>query len=587
MENVIPPVYAGIIDDIGRRLYSGNITWLREYVQNAIDGGSPSIEIKIHGNDLEILDYGKGMDGETLLKQAFGIGKSLKEKDEIGELGIGMYAGSGICDTLIVRTKMIKKKVYIAKLDMKEYRRIIDIEPRITFFDMMEKILKIEEDKIDDSEESFTHLRFEGLNRDMLNLIGRTNLSKFLEYTLNVPIDGTFQHIDSLKKFMGNISKEISVILDIDGKVTQITKFRQNSISFADTFWSKDIVEDNGNIIGKVWATYNASGLALPDARILVKRKGLTIGDEKIVVARFEAKYSPRFYGEIILLDDRVEINTSRDWFVSSQYLTSFVEKAKALLNELYGIADFDSRDAVGIINLANDNIKLERGIATNSKKKNIGLVVEKRGKIEKNNDKIYEKIREAQEFKEKVKRGVINTDDPTNRLKLELVNRALGNPNVKQYLENEPNNVQSENLGKPKKSAWPEIVISFLKKNLIDKKLAERIGDGDVKDTSDRAFTFIEQKLKQILGIEENKSILFNELLAKFKENYKPPDLHGMDMKQYMQAFDGILNGTHTILRNPSNHSFMDDMNNSRYTMEIILIADFIVHWLDQWTSK
>ena len=66
MEDTTPQVYAGIIDEIGRRQYSGNVTWLREYIQNAIDGGSPSIEIRIHGNDFEILDHRKGIDKESL-----------------------------------------------------------------------------------------------------------------------------------------------------------------------------------------------------------------------------------------------------------------------------------------------------------------------------------------------------------------------------------------------------------------------------------------------------------------------------------------------------------------------------------------
>ena len=42
-----PVVYIGIIDDLGRKLYSGNITWLREYVQNSIDSGGKTISISL------------------------------------------------------------------------------------------------------------------------------------------------------------------------------------------------------------------------------------------------------------------------------------------------------------------------------------------------------------------------------------------------------------------------------------------------------------------------------------------------------------------------------------------------------------
>ena len=587
MEDVTPPVYAGIIDDIGRRQYSGNVTWLREYIQNAIDGGSPTIEIKIRGNDLEIVDLGKGMDRDSLITQAFGIGKSFKGKEEIGELGIGMYAGSGICDTLTVRTKMVGKRTYIATVDMKEYRLIIDKTPQITFDEMMRKIFKVEEDKDDDSRESFTHIRFEGLSRDTITLIEQTNLNRFLEHAVNVPIDERFRHKGLVKEFLGNISKEISITLVVNGVISHVAKFGSGSIALTDTFWAKNIIDGDGTIIGKLWAVYNKSGASLGDARILVKRKGLTVGDERLIESQFHAKYSPRFYGEIILLDDRIEINTSRDWFVPSTYLLTFVEKTKVLLNELFGIADFDSKIGVGIINLAKTNARLEKRVETNEKKKNIGLAVEEKDKIQRNEDKIIEKITLAQQFKEKAERGEINVQDPTNKMKLELVNRALNSSEVKSYSKATPAVKQPESSSKSRRNPWPAIVITFLKQNLIDPNLAKRIGDGDVKDTSDRAFTFIEQRLKQLLNKKENEHIELKDLLSEFKRKYNPPDLKGAPLKEYMEAFNAILTGTHVILRNKSNHSFMDDMNNPRNVMEIILIADFIVHWLDQWTRK
>ena len=43
-----------------------------------------------------------------------------------------MYAGSGICDALAVRTNMIEKSVYIVTIDMKEYSPIIDKIPQTT-----------------------------------------------------------------------------------------------------------------------------------------------------------------------------------------------------------------------------------------------------------------------------------------------------------------------------------------------------------------------------------------------------------------------------------------------------------------------
>lgn len=373
-ENIVPPVYAGIIDDIGRRQYSGNITWLREYIQNAIDSGSPSIDIKLHGNDIEIIDYGKGMDSVILLKEAFSIGRSFKDKGLIGELGIGMYAGSGICDTILVRTKMSGKKTYLATVDMMKYRSILTNSPDTTFEQAMRQILKIEEAAAETDETSFTHIRFEGLNRDSIQLIQKENLVKFLEYTVNLPISDTFPLKEDLKKFLNDTAKEIVIDLDLNGTNKKTVKFGNSSLQLADTFWSNDIRDDDGKLIGKIWAAYNKSGESFPDSRILVKRKGLTVGTERVVEAGFKAKYSPRFIGEIILLDERIEINTSRDWFVASTYLDTFVMKTRSLLNEIWGIADFDSKLGIGIIKLTETNERLNKRALSNKKRGKTGL---------------------------------------------------------------------------------------------------------------------------------------------------------------------------------------------------------------------
>ena len=587
VEKLNPVVYAGIIDDIGRRQYSGNVTWLREYIQNAIDSGASSIEISLHGSDIEIVDHGKGMDKESLIAEAFSIGKSFKGKEKIGELGIGMYAGSGICDTIIVRTKTVGKRTYIGTIDMKRYRDIISKSPQTTFEEMIENIFYVKEDEINDSRDSFTQIRFENLSRDTLKLIENTNMKKFIEYTVNLPISDTFPHRDSINKFLERVTNEIDITLDINGDIAHLKKFESGSIAIIDTLWTKDVKANDGTIIGKIWAAYSKSGASFQDARILLKRKGLTVGDGTIVQAQFHAKYSPRFYGEIILLDDRIEINTSRDWFVASDYLQTFVEKTQSLLNELYAIADFDSKVAVGIVNLAKSNVRLEKRAESNENKSKTGLAVQEREKIQDNNEKIYQKIELAQQFRSKAEKGEVDIHDPTNKMKLELVNRALDSSEVKSYLKGAPPKIETGLAKGPRKNAWPKIVITFLKQNLIDPNLAKRVGDGDVKDTTDRVFTFIEQKLKHLLQKKEEEHVEWKDLLREFKAKYSPPDLKGSSLDEYMEAFSGIMNGTHTIFRNKSNHTFMDDMQDPRNVIEIITIADFVVHWVDQWSKK
>ena len=88
-------------------------------------------------------------------------------------------------------------------------------------------------------------------------------------------------------------------------------------------------------------------------------------------------------------------------------------------------------------------------------------------------------------------------------------------------------------------------------------------------------------------MGIKELEHKEWKELITEFKKKYTPPDLKGSSESEYRASFDRIMCGVHTILRNPSNHSFMKDMNTSRSIIQTMLIADFIVQWIDQWQPK
>ncbi|MHB8358828.1 MAG: ATP-binding protein [Thermoplasmataceae archaeon] len=592
MEDIIPPVYAGIIDDIGRKQYSGNVTWLREYIQNAIDSGSNTIHISLKDNDLEVFDEGKGMDRDVLKNQAFSIGNSFKSDEEIGELGIGMYAGSGICDKISVRTKMKEKKVYVATVDMKLYREILRNSPETTFYEAMRKIFQIQE--MEDNEnghdiaDSFTRIRFEGLSRDTLKLIEEANIEKFLEDTVNLPLSDDFKHRDSVEAFTKGYARIINVTLETAEQNREIKKFKPGSIDFTDTFWSRDIKDSMGRLIGKIWASYNKSGAALDNARILVKRKGLTVGDETYIVSKFNAKYSPRFFGEILVLDNSIEINTSRDWFISSDSLQRFVSKTREALNELFGIADFDSKNGIRIVTLIKSNEKLEGQVKKNEEEGSMRQSASKRDTMLANAEKIKKKLDKAQQFKQRADDGKIDLSNPTNKMKLEIVERTLSSPEVKDFLQKQKPPESTAEESKPKRVTFPQAVRTFLTQNIIDSELSSRIGSGDAKDTTSRAFTFIEQKLKKKVGKAENERCEWRtELLPLFKKKYRPPDYRGFDLEDHMQAFTQIMEGFYTFLRNPSDHTFMDDMNNSRNVFEIIMITDFLVNWIDQWKEK
>jgi len=91
---------------IGERLYSESIELIRELVNNAYDADATEVDIRMTDEFIEIKDNGAGMDREGL-KQYLNIGSPEKvvhtkspiyQRDRIGQLGIGKFAGLSACE---------------------------------------------------------------------------------------------------------------------------------------------------------------------------------------------------------------------------------------------------------------------------------------------------------------------------------------------------------------------------------------------------------------------------------------------------------------------------------------------------------
>ncbi|MFZ1805628.1 MAG: hypothetical protein WAU36_00310 [Cyclobacteriaceae bacterium] len=108
---------------IGEDLYGDNLTALREAIQNSIDscmyrsklGGAnytPSIELRIESQTIQIRDNGLGMD-DFLVENFFGrLGSSFYEQievknkfDAIGQFGVGVFSYFLLCDFIEISTK--------------------------------------------------------------------------------------------------------------------------------------------------------------------------------------------------------------------------------------------------------------------------------------------------------------------------------------------------------------------------------------------------------------------------------------------------------------------------------------------------
>jgi hypothetical protein len=121
--NIEMPVIMRVISE---NMYSSDIVFVRENVQNAVDAirirqsrtsqivskEELKIEVRIHTDYIEIEDWGIGMSQKDLIDYYWTLGKSSKKTDEaknagcIGQFGIGGFASFGVCSELHIHTSI-------------------------------------------------------------------------------------------------------------------------------------------------------------------------------------------------------------------------------------------------------------------------------------------------------------------------------------------------------------------------------------------------------------------------------------------------------------------------------------------------
>jgi Histidine kinase-, DNA gyrase B-, and HSP90-like ATPase len=578
------PVFIGIIETIGERLYTGRITWLREYIQNAIDAKANDIEISVKGGDLTIRDNGNGMDDNELIQEAFSLGSSTKGPDEIGELGIGMYAGVGISDKVIVRTKMPKKLAYLATFDVRAYKELKRSNPEMLFDEALGRVFKVIQAGGDsNSEDHFTEIKFESLNERSRKLLEEGKLADFLRVTVSLPISDGFPWKKEVEGFLGKDNKNVEVALVTDSGKQSLRRFETITEKLHSPI-TINVKDGFGNQIGKLWACYAETGLALKSkgSGLFVKFKGMTVGDNSVVSFRFDAKDSGRYLGEFVVSrSEGLSINTERSWFSDSDQLDEMVKRGKEVFQQLHSIANADTSYGKGLVRKQEKAIALTTRIDEKIESRDFGEAGRLKEQQEKLLKTINNKMTQRLEALKELQKVAPKDSSPIEKAKLDILSRqelkpiSLGPAKPLPPEEKKHNNEQH--------------IMTMLGNYIIDPKIAEVASGKTMKDTTNNVFTLIEVEMRRKLGIPEKKFVEFPQLLAQFKTRFKdknePTDTAGR--RRHEEAFDGLMNSTHFLLRNPSAHTLMKDMDNSRNICQVLLMGDFILQWLDQWEPR
>ena len=184
-----------LLDILSRGLYSDSKDAIREYVQNGIDAGAKKITITIDGPVVVIHDTGSGMNWESLRKaRRFGLSDK-SSRSNVGFRGIGIYAAFGMCETLIIRTRMAgTDKILHLKFQFGPMRRILEkdreAEKRqgIALANLLYEYTEFGEGPYGGApEDQFTVVRLEGISQQYRSQL--TDASALNSYLLNtVPV---------------------------------------------------------------------------------------------------------------------------------------------------------------------------------------------------------------------------------------------------------------------------------------------------------------------------------------------------------------------------------------------------------------
>lgn len=585
-------IYANTLDVVGRRLYTGKSTWLREYIQNSIDAGAEDIEVVIRDRELCINDNGKGMNAVEVENKAFSIGNPEINPNKIGELGIGIYAGLGISNRIRILTKKKGMTEAIeAIFDVRKYYGIIEdlAKKDYSLDDAINEVFSI--NKVQNQGDSLVHytkITFEDLLEDRVNIPTANDIREFVSNNINVPIGSSFPWKREVDAYVQGLAKEVKVsIIDGTGNEEYVSRYENLSTDLYQPYkYTIYIPKSSGNEFARTWFCYSKNGKSFDESKVIVRYKGMVIGDEDTLRFRMGSRIENRLLGEIVINENcGLEVNSERNWFVSSGALTKFTKELKEVLQRVY--SDLPSTDSLYGVVIKNRVSKINELVAKRDEHKkdgNTGIVKDLDAQIETKKIEIERKREKRDKVIEKLEDEVKrNPQDGLSLIRLNML-KERKDEDDKNAVIGISQNVKT----KQGTSNFPKAVQTFLKENIIDEELREKIEMEGVRQVSSSAFIFIELLLKKMAGWKENREVTdFALLLNDFKQKNSPKDLDGADIGNFMQNFDRFVNSAHYFFRHPSAHSFMEKMNNPRHIFQAMLIADFTVYLIRQFVPR
>ena len=340
---------ARIIEALTSGLYDGNSNCIREYVQNAVDSHSRTIEIQHlnNGQDISIRDYGDGMDRDQLTN-ALKFGYSVKSTNDVGWRGIGIYSGVPNFRAIHINTKKQGgKKLHVTILCEKIISAYLGGG---TIEEVLETGIPGEIEEIDDLEfKPGTEILLNNVEDGQTKFFEESSLKDELIKALPLPMaevsDGEPETLETRKQLREKI---LSHLLNAGVKEPEFTVKYHGSQLFRpplnfslfdmDSLVTGKLDSRDGTTLCSYWILTSKANRQLdkPHKGILFKKWQFTIGNEDTFRRVAPQSYSYWNYGEIHALDREMLENAARNFFeINSGHTREFISGIEGLLEDV------------------------------------------------------------------------------------------------------------------------------------------------------------------------------------------------------------------------------------------------------------
>lgn len=347
---------AEIISIITKGMYPNPKDALREYIQNGVDAGSKSINIKIRQDSIVVEDFGVGMNHSTLRKAVrVGVSDKIPTKN-VGFMGIGIYSSFHLCDKLTIYSKGTDDipnilemnfgamKLILNEQKEKRFANEIKSEDLVDLQSLLEQCMTLTENG-EVSSEKFpnrgTRVELTKIEPEFYSALSKFDeVAEYLRSVIPLRFDKkNFEYAELIENTITEICEKhnqkfelIDLSLQINSRLEQLFRpyrnidFNKSSKPLKPQFFN---LKNNEEFYGVSWGCLNSVRKKLDNKNIrgfILKKQGFSIGNRENLIKYFPRAntFFDRYSGEVIIVTPKILPNAARNDIEYSTFRTSF-----------------------------------------------------------------------------------------------------------------------------------------------------------------------------------------------------------------------------------------------------------------------